>query len=107
MDKRYEIYPDADCGFKKDECKKTAKQYIDINVPIDIAPDAEIGKIDMECCGEPELICRECGKRNVCRLELVQKVCIKIPVKYSFTSCVGADTVKCDKKCDDEKPKNK
>ena len=48
MDKRYEIYPDADCGFKKDECKKTAKQYIDINVPIDIAPDAEIGKIDME-----------------------------------------------------------
>ncbi len=94
MSNQYEMYPDVnDC--KDDECKKSVKHFIDISVPVDISPKARVGKIDMECCGDPEVICMECGKKNVCRLVLVQKVSIKIPVTYSFMSKVGEDTVEC------------
>lgn len=105
MSNQYEMYPESKCGYKGSECKKTANQCIDISVPVDIAPNAEVGMIDMECCGEPEVICCECGKKNVCRLVLVQKVCIKIPVCYSFTTNVGPETIECSKSCGKTEPK--
>ena len=105
MSKQYEIYPEPKCIGNDNECKKTAVHCLDVSVPIDLAPEAKIGKIEMECCGEPELVCRECGDKKVCSFLLVQKLCVKMPVKYSFESAVGPEKIQSCKKGGEDQPK--
>ena len=102
MNNMYEPYPDRpedekDC---KKECKKDVKHYVDINVPVDITPKAEIGRIEAECCSAPEVVCADGGKPDECHLIIVQRVCIKIPVKYAFSYKVGKSMTECCKGCD-------
>ncbi len=92
---KYEPYPSApECADKAD-CKKTVKHYIDINIPVDVMPKAEVCGIETECCGEPTVVCADGGKPDSCHIILVQKVCVRIPVKYTFDSKVGQGMVDC------------
>ena len=97
---KYEPYPPTPDCVDKDECKKLVKHYIDINIPVDVTPKTEVGRIETECCGEPTVICADGGKPDSCNFILVQKVCVRIPVKYTFASKVGPGIVDCCQKND-------
>lgn len=84
-----------ECKECSDNCKKLAKHYIDINLPVEIKPDANVGKIEMECCGEPEVLCDNPPSARTCHLMLVQKVCIKIPITYTFKHEVSESMIDC------------
>lgn len=89
----YENFPECDkCG---KDCTKLAKHYMDIKLPVEIKPEANVEKIQMECCGEPEVVCDNPQSLNTCHLLLVQKVCIKIPIRYTFKHDIGESIVDC------------
>lgn len=96
MSKTYEMCPSCP---QPDECEKVAKHYIDISIPVEVKPNARVGNIEMECCGEPVVICDEEKCTDGCGLILMQKVCIKIPLKYSFKSDVGKTFTECCPPC--------
>lgn len=79
----------------KDGCKKTGYQYADISVPIDLKPNATIGEIKSECCGEPSVYCKENHKGNSCEITITQKILIKIPVDFNVIACVGEEEISC------------
>lgn len=81
---------------RQDGCEKTGYQYADICVPIELKPDAVIGKITVECCGEPDVECKEhsCGKS--CGIVVIQKVNIRIPINYKITACIGESVLNCE-----------
>ncbi len=90
----YDMCPDMP-PMDTDKCKKDAKHYIDISVPVDVSPEAKVGKIDMECCGETKVVCDECKAHNVCKLTLIQKICVKIPITYSIRATTGEEEIQC------------
>lgn len=89
-------------GHGPDGCFKTVFQYADLKLPIEVKPNALVGRIETECCGEPCVTC-DCEKcKSVCYICITQKVRIKIPVKFELCAEKGEVTLECDKKhcCD-------
>lgn len=80
----------------KDNCKKNAHQHADISVPIKLKPEAVLGKIEMECCGEPKFECKKESHDKECEIVLIQKVCIKIPVRYKIEASAGKSFIQFD-----------
>ena len=74
-------------------CKKIISQKADVNVPVEIKPTAEVGKIESECCGEPRIINDEC--EDSCKITIVQTIRIKIPIKYNVSTNIGKSLVVC------------
>lgn len=74
-----------DCS--QDECTKTAFQRAEVSVPIEIKPETKLGEVELECCGEPTVICKECECHDKCEITIIQKLCIKIPVTYKVKVC--------------------
>lgn len=85
------------CDCSDRECAKIGVQYANVSTPIDITPHVEVGEIETECIGEPDVCCIEkpCEKAN--KILISQKICIKIPIKYDIIACVGESSVDCDK----------
>ena len=100
MSKAYENYPVVPECVCDEDCKKTVKHYLNINIPVDVKPKAEVGKIETECCGDPAVICAEGGKPDSCHFILLQKVCVRIPVKYTFDTRSGQGMVDCCEPCE-------
>lgn len=92
--------PPCDCS-DSDGCEKVGYQYADICVPVEIKPDAEIGRIETECCGEPDISCKQNREDCTCEVRIVQKICIKIPIRYSVEACKGESTIHCVCSCDE------
>ena len=80
-------------GCKDETCKKIINQKADVNVPVEIKPKAEVGKIESECCGEPRIFNDEC--ENSCKITIVQTIRVKIPIKYNVSTNVGESSVVC------------
>ena len=95
----YESAHVEDC--KKNECSKLVYQYADISLPMELKPDVKVGKIEMECCGEPDITCKKTDPKDKCEFVITQKICLKIPVCYKVETCVGKKSVccNCDKPC--------
>lgn len=86
---------------KKCDCDKKVEQYVDISVPIEVCPDADLGKIETECCGEPKIECEQepCG--SSLSIIITQSVKIRVPVRFGIKTIGGNGYIKClDKKCD-------
>ena len=86
----------------KCDCSKTLEQFVDISLPIEVCPEADLGKVETFCCGEPYIQCEHepCG--GSCSIIVTQSVKIKIPVKFGIKSIEGNGYIKCcDKHCDD------
>ena len=83
-------------GCERGECTKTAFQNAEISVPVEIVPEAKIGNVETECCGEPTVICRDghCGDK--CEVTIIQKLCIKIPVTYKVKVCSNEEKICCE-----------
>ncbi len=83
------------------KCTKTSCQYADISLPVELKPTATVSDVEIECCGEPKVICECMDCCNTCTFTILQKICIKIPVTYSVTACVEDGTICCDaRSCD-------
>lgn len=95
MSDLYDVYPDYPMD-KPEECQKFAKHFIDISTPVDVKPEVRVGKIEIECCGDPIVICdKDKKKPDTCNLVFVQKVSIKVPIKYVFKTDVGESRTDC------------
>lgn len=95
MKNSFEQYPPVpECGMDS-ECKKLAKHYINIDIPVDVRSKADVGRIETECCGEPMVICTGEKKADTCHFVLVQKVCIRIPVEYKLAAKAEPSMVEC------------
>ena len=84
------------------DCSKIGEQILDISLPIEICPEADLGKIETECCGKPCIECEQepCGA--TCSIIITQSVKIKIPVKFGVKTIEGNSFIKCcDKHCED------
>jgi hypothetical protein len=79
-----------------DGCSKVAHQYADISSSVQLKPSAAIGKIEIECCGEPTVCCSDNRNANMCEITILQKVRINIPISYNAIACVGENDVNCD-----------
>lgn len=95
MNNDYEMCPVRP---EPDKCPKTAKCDINVSVPVDIRPGARVGRVEMECCGDPAVICEE-KKQNCIQLVVMQKVSVKIPVTYSFAYDIGKTEAECCNGC--------
>lgn len=84
-----ESYP---CDGKS--CTKVSYQSADVSVPIEIKPDVTVGRIEVECCGEP-VVKRGGSCHNSCDVVISQKICVKIPLKYDVCTKVGDSVVEC------------
>ncbi|MBQ8868803.1 MAG: hypothetical protein IJ027_03680 [Oscillospiraceae bacterium] len=100
---KYDDYDkhDKDDKREKCDCDKKAEQVVDISVPIEVCPEADLGKIETECCGKPKVECEQepCG--SSVSIIITQSVKIKIPVKFGIKTIEGNSFIKCcDKHCD-------
>lgn len=84
------------CSCPNDSCVKIGYQYADISVPVELKPSAAVGDIVIECCGEPNVSCRESKCGDSCEVIITQKVSIKIPINYQVSARAGNSTVNCD-----------
>ena len=82
------------CG-KPESCRKVGYEYADISIPVEVRPNAVVGPIETECCGEPSVVCApdDCGEG--CRIIITQRVRIKIPVKCGVETIPGYSYVTC------------
>ena len=98
--------PEVDCKFDDDkghkpdrDCGSFASQLADISIPLEICPDAKLGRIETECCGEPYIQCEHepCGSNL--NIIVTQSVKIKIPVKFAIKTIEGNGFIKCSDDC--------
>ena len=83
------------------ECSQSAYQFANISTPIEICPEASVGCIETECCGEPyiECECEPCGASL--NLVITQKIKVKIPVTVGIRTIEGNSYIQCDNGCCD------
>lgn len=70
----------------------------EVSLPVRLQPNAAIGEISTECCGEPVVTVRQfCGSRCGCEIVITQTVCVSIPVEYGAEAQAGDPGVICRK----------
>lgn len=88
--------PKDSCDCTHDGCMKTGYQYADISLPVELTPKAEIGSIEVECCGEPTVVCENNECSNVSRVVITQRISVSIPIYYKITACASDCQIECD-----------
>ena len=79
-----------------DDCKKECTLYTGVSVPVELEPDAKVGRIEVECCGNPEIKiegCCDCKERVV----ITQKFFVKIPICFEMKTEIGKSEIECKK----------
>lgn len=92
---------DENCVSKRPKnCKKNAHQYVDVTLPINLEPIAVIGDINIECCGEPDIIYKnKCDCYNkYTELVITQTIIVTIPIEYEINTFTGKSDIKCKEK---------
>jgi len=81
------------CGCDDEACKKTITQKADVSIPVAIKPAADVGDIEAECVGEPQVTKDMCHES--CKITVTQTISVRIPIRYSVTTDVGESEVNC------------
>ena len=98
----YPPLPPCDCresSCKDGNCKQTGYQYADISLPITLKPNVSLCDIEIECCGEPVVTCQKVPCNDMLHINVIQKVCVKIPLNYAVTACFDENNVSIDCDC--------
>ena len=95
MNEEYNEMNFGGCGGREDGCSTVNYQYANISVPINVTPKVKTGEITLECCEEPVIECCTNECKNGLDIVIIQKVCIKIPVKYQLEACVEEEHISC------------
>jgi hypothetical protein len=80
-----------------EECDTTVFQTIGVCVPITVTPEAEVGTINVTCCGPATVSDEECidtGETS-CTFYVTQNLCVEVPVIFSAVGEPGTPTVTC------------
>ncbi len=83
-----------------DCCDKTGFQLVEIDLPVELKPCPEIGRIETECCGDPYIVCECCECSESCCIVVTQKLKIRIPIKYAVKATAGESCIACEKSGD-------
>ncbi|MGN0517895.1 MAG: hypothetical protein ACI4II_04135 [Acutalibacteraceae bacterium] len=86
----------SECKCPKDECVKNCYHYADISVPIEMKPNAKLGDVSIECCGEPSVECCENKCGYTCEITVKQKISIRIPIRYEVDVNMDESAINCD-----------
>lgn len=79
-----------------EECDTTVFQTIEVCVPITVTPDADVGTINVTCCGPATVSDEECAAGEPsCTFYVTQNLCVEVPVVFSATGEPGTPTVAC------------
>ena len=92
LDRRPE-YPEKPCGCENG-CERETKVHTNVKVPVEFEPNARIGEVEVECCGDPEVKC-ECTHEGTIRVVIEQNLFIKVPVCYDVKVKAGRSHVDC------------
>lgn len=77
-----------------EECDTTVFQTIEVCVPITVTPDADVGIINVTCCGPATVSDEECAAGEPsCTFYVTQNLCVEVPVVFSATGEPGTPTV--------------
>lgn len=82
-----------DCTF--DECTREIIQSADVSLPVEIEPDATVGRIQAGCCGDPIVVCTHDHCSDTCKILITQRLSVKIPVTFSVMTCVDDPIIEC------------
>lgn len=92
MDRRPEK-PERPCGCK-DGCEKECNVHTNVKLPVEFEPEANIGRVEVECCGDPEVCC-ECTHEGTVKVIITQNLFVKIPVCYEVKVKSSKSHVEC------------
>ena len=87
--------PKPPCDCSQDGCTKVGYQYVDVSVPIQLKPHTTLDNVEIKCCGEPTIMCRENGCGNTLELTITQRVSVKLPLRYTITACISEAALDC------------
>jgi len=84
------------CGITE-VCETTVFQNIGVCVPVTITPFAEVGPIDITCCGTATVSNVPCpiGAPPSCTFYVRQTICAEVPISFSATGDPGDAVVSC------------
>ena len=77
------------------DCIKAVIQYADISVPIELKPNAAVGKVQIKCFGKSEVKYEENCNNDTSEIIITQRIRIKIPINYGITAHVGKELIEC------------
>ena len=82
-----------------DACPTTARQEVDVCVPITITPYATVGDAMITCCGDPVITGGTAACSGIpggsCSFTVSQRVCVSIPVQFGASTASGSYAVRC------------
>ena len=87
-------------------CPALGFQEVEVCVPVEVRPSAEIGRINTSCLGEP-IIHRGCdhcegSPCTICKFNISQKLRVEVPVTFTAKTEVGEAHIKCESEhCND------
>ena len=90
-----------DC--KPDEAirpERTCVQCVQIDQPVTMAPVTEIGTAVICYQGIPEVTCEQIPAENQCRLNVSQKICVTLPIRFGVDVSAGDAVIGCAGGCD-------
>lgn len=114
MQNEYDNY--KPCNFDS-PCPAVGHQEVEVCVPVEVKPFAEVGKIKTQCVGKAVVAkCDKCQgeKKRECKFTITQKIKVEIPVVFGANTKVGEAhcNFDCDQKdkpckeCHEDKPKD-
>ncbi len=92
--------PDDDYGCGKNGCDRECSIHTNVKLPVEFEPEANVGKIEIECCGDPEIKC-ECNGKGGIDAVIFQNVFVKIPICYDVKVKTGRSQTDC--KCSEKR----
>lgn len=72
---------------------KTALEYADVSMPVDLIPYVRVDRVTYECCGEPTAECDTSS--GSCRITMSQTMKIKVDAVFGVMASPGEAYVKC------------
>lgn len=78
-------------------CVKSFEEQAEVSTPLSVRIDARIGDVEMCCKSEPTLVTTDCG--DGCKLLVIQRLNLRIPMKYEASVVAEKSDITCAKDC--------
>ena len=80
-------------------CGRVATQCVDINAQMILTPTAAVGTASVSCQGAPRITCETNDDGTCCVVNVIQQICVSVPVSYGVTMTAGEPTIGCADNC--------
>jgi hypothetical protein len=77
-------------------CTQTGTQCVDVSVPMQLTPVAEVGTVTVACQGAtPTVVCTTDEEGTSCTVTMTQRLCVSVPIRYSVDVEAGTAAIGC------------